>query len=276
MQAVFRLKRNASHCIRDFVTGASRDSILTVEPSETARSRQPQAELRPCRLRLVKYTAGQTACTLGTTLLDAARYPAADLAALYHGRWSVEELYKVSKQLLQIESFHGRSERTVKQEVYAHFTLVALSRLFATECEQELAAVAAQRAGRRSGRTSTTAWARWRGSWKGCSSTMPRCCGRRSTGCWRTWPAARSGSGRTAPTRAGPSGHPRNGGIASQPTPTPQTDLRLPLGRLKRMPLGTARGGASAVTSCGLKRTARTGSRRGTPAIGCRCAATRT
>ena len=144
MQAVFRLQRNASHCIRDFVTGASRDSILTVEPSETARSQQPQAELRPCRLRLVKYTAGQTACTLGTTLLDAARYPAADLAALYHGRWSVEELYKVSKQLLQIESFHGRSERTVKQEVYAHFTLVALSRLFATECERELAAAAAQ------------------------------------------------------------------------------------------------------------------------------------
>ena len=56
----------------------------------------------------------------------------------------MEELYKVSKQLLQIESFHGRSERTVKQEVYAHFTLVALSRLFATECERELAVAAAQ------------------------------------------------------------------------------------------------------------------------------------
>ena len=41
MQAVFRLQRNASHCIRDFVTGASRDSILTAEPSETARSQQP-------------------------------------------------------------------------------------------------------------------------------------------------------------------------------------------------------------------------------------------
>ena len=34
---------------------------------------------------------------------------------------------------------------------------------------------------------------------------------------------------------ASPSGHPRIGGIASQPAPTPQTDLRLPLGRLKRM-----------------------------------------
>ena len=75
MQAVFRLQRNASHCIRDFVTGASRDSILTVEPSETARSQQPQAELRPCRLRLVKYTAGQTACTLGTTLLGRGALP---------------------------------------------------------------------------------------------------------------------------------------------------------------------------------------------------------
>ena len=39
----------------------------------------------------------------------------------------MEELYKVSKQLLQIESFHGRSERTVKQEVYAHFARGAVA-----------------------------------------------------------------------------------------------------------------------------------------------------
>ena len=66
-----------------------------------------------------------------------------------------------------------------------------LSRLFATECERELAVAAAQ-----PGRPPQRAhrWARWRGS---CCSSMPRCCARRSTGCWRTWPAARSGSGRT-------------------------------------------------------------------------------
>ncbi len=51
----------------------------------------------------------------------------------------MEELYKISKQLLQVESFHGRSEQAVKQELYAHFTLIAMARLFASHCERQFA-----------------------------------------------------------------------------------------------------------------------------------------
>ena len=90
----------------------------------------------PLRLRLVKYAVHETPYVLGTTLLDAQLYPLADLAALYHGRWSVEELYKISKELLQLESFHGRSEQAVQQELYAHFTLIAMARLFASHNER--------------------------------------------------------------------------------------------------------------------------------------------
>ena len=103
VEAVFRLQRNASGQVREFVAGSSVDEVVSVQPSETAR----------CRL------------------------PAAELADLYHGRWSVEELYKISKELLGIESFHGRSERTVKQELWAHFTLIAMARLFASRCERQ-------------------------------------------------------------------------------------------------------------------------------------------
>ena len=135
--AVFRLKRNASGRVRDFVAGSSCDEVVSVEPTETAHCRLPAADLTPCRLRLVKYAINNTVYALGTTLLDAKRYPAAELADLYHGRWSVEELYKISKELLEIESFHSRSERTVKQELYAHFTLIAMARLFASRCERQ-------------------------------------------------------------------------------------------------------------------------------------------
>ena len=45
-------------------------------------------------------------------------------------------LYKISKQYLQVEQFRGRSERLVRQELYAHFTLAALSRLFANHSEE--------------------------------------------------------------------------------------------------------------------------------------------
>ena len=141
--AVFRLQRSASGAIGAFVSGTATDVRITAGPSATAGSRPPPAPRQPGALRLVKYRAGQTTCALGTTLLDEERYPADALGALYWGRWNVAELYQASKPLLRIERFHGRSEETVKQEVYAHCTLVALSRLCASRCAEQPAAGAA-------------------------------------------------------------------------------------------------------------------------------------
>lgn len=53
----------------------------------------------------------------------------AALADLYHARWGVEEMCKVSKQFLEIEQFHSGSERLVKQELFAHFNLLAMTPL---------------------------------------------------------------------------------------------------------------------------------------------------
>ena len=92
--------------------------------------------MRPCRVRLVKYTAGATDYTLATTLLDRQRYSVRELADLYHGRWGIEELYKISKQLLTVEEFHGQTERTVQQELCAHFSLIAMTRLFTNHSEE--------------------------------------------------------------------------------------------------------------------------------------------
>ena len=51
-------------------------------------------------------------------------------------RWQVEEGYKTGKDV--IESFHAKSERGVRQELYAAFTLVALARLFANRCDHDI------------------------------------------------------------------------------------------------------------------------------------------
>ena len=72
--------------------------------------------------------------------LDRQRYSVRDLADLYHGRWSIEELYKISKQLLTVEEFHGQTERTVQQELFAHFSLIALARLFTNRSEESFRA----------------------------------------------------------------------------------------------------------------------------------------
>ena len=133
VEAVFRLQRHANGPVQDFFRSRRRDAVVTVEPPEPP-------DRSPGRLRLVKYTISDKDYVLGTTL----RYPAADLADLYHGRWSVEELYKISKELLAIAGVHGRTERTGNQELSAHFTLISMARLFASRCERQFAARAGE------------------------------------------------------------------------------------------------------------------------------------
>ena len=78
---------------------------------------------------MVRRTTDGGDFNLATTLLDADDVSADDLGDLYHGRWSIEELYKVSKQTIAVDELHGRTERGVRQELYAHFNLIAMTRL---------------------------------------------------------------------------------------------------------------------------------------------------
>ncbi len=66
------------------------------------------------------------------------RYPIQAFTEVYHARWGVAELYKVSKRLIEVEEFHAKTERGVKQELFAQFVLITMNRLFATQAETEL------------------------------------------------------------------------------------------------------------------------------------------
>ncbi len=41
--------------------------------------------------------------------------------------------------MIEVDDFHGKSERTVKQEIFAHFVLITMSRLCSNESENLLA-----------------------------------------------------------------------------------------------------------------------------------------
>ena len=45
---------------------------------------------------------------------------------------------KVSKRLFLIEEFHAKTERGVKQELFAHFVLITMNRLFANRADHAL------------------------------------------------------------------------------------------------------------------------------------------
>ena len=135
---IFRLQKNTFKEIDDFRNSTQTDQIMTLLPAkDTQRSmnkQHPDIQFGPLTIRLIKYTlAGHTYC-IGTTLVDE-RYTIGALKEVYHARWGIEELYKISKNMIIVDDFHGRSERTVEQELFAHFVLITMSRHCANESE---------------------------------------------------------------------------------------------------------------------------------------------
>ena len=125
LHAVFGIKRKTGADIGHFIHGDREDVVMEIAPRK--------GTLATCGahcLRLVKYLVGKTVFILGTTLLDSKQYTIPQLAERYRARWGVEEWYKVSKQRMEVEDFHGPSERGVKQKRYAGFPLNAMPRRF--------------------------------------------------------------------------------------------------------------------------------------------------
>jgi hypothetical protein len=70
----------------------------------------------------VTTTAGRSTdgCRLVTTLLGAARYPAGDLAILYHERWQIETAYlELKSTILGGRILRARTPDGIEQEIYA-------------------------------------------------------------------------------------------------------------------------------------------------------------
>ena len=140
---VFRIQRNSAPAFDRSGDGDRDDATVVVEPGEDAirdlRRKHPGREFGPLRVRLVRYEAGGSEYCLATALADADRYGVADLSDLYHGRWSIEELCKISKTFIGVDEYHARSERGVRQETYVHFALIAATRSLEKEGDDLLA-----------------------------------------------------------------------------------------------------------------------------------------
>ena len=129
---VFRIQRNANPVFDGFIASGERERTVTLDaPRDEAWLRG-----RSLRVRLVKYTAGDTEFRLATSLRGGGRFGVQALSDIYHGRWGIEEMCKTGKSV--IERFHAKSGRGVRQELYAAFTLVALTRQFSNRCDSDI------------------------------------------------------------------------------------------------------------------------------------------
>lgn len=142
VHVLFRLQEGDSNKeIKAFMKSSEKDKVITYIPSSTViydlKKQGYFLEAKPIPFRLFKcYIKGET-YIYGTTL-SRSKYPTPYLMDLYHERWKIEELYKITKQIDEIEEFHSKTERGVKQEIYAHLLLLNLSRFFEFDVKDSL------------------------------------------------------------------------------------------------------------------------------------------
>ena len=126
--------------IKAFCESNLRDSIINYYPSKPVKRTIEQQGYRinykDIKLRLVKYRIGNEVYVCATTLVDKG-YLADEFPLVYHGRWGIEELYKISKEFINVEDFHSKTERGIKQELYAHVLLINIARIFEIEANNQ-------------------------------------------------------------------------------------------------------------------------------------------
>jgi len=102
---------------------APRLPVLRRLPDGSWLSRHGGVQVRVLDVRVtVTTSAGRSCdgCRLITTLLDPVRYPAADLAVLYHERWEVETAYfELKSTILGGRVLRARTPDGIEQEIYA-------------------------------------------------------------------------------------------------------------------------------------------------------------
>jgi Transposase DDE domain/Insertion element 4 transposase N-terminal len=95
------------------------DDLVDVEVGREVRRRHPDMPAS-MRMRRIRYTAGRTEVTVLTSMTDATRFPADEVAALYHERWEIEMAFDDMKTEQRDSALTLRSKTPVgvRQEIY--------------------------------------------------------------------------------------------------------------------------------------------------------------
>ena len=139
---VFRLQASGAADFRDFMAGGGAEAVVAASPGPDARRelarRRPGERFDPVDVRPVRRRTDGDDFNLAATLLDA-DVSADGLGDPCHGRWGIEEPYRVSGKTVAVDGFHGRTGRGVRQEPCAHFNPVAMTRLLSGHGDGPLA-----------------------------------------------------------------------------------------------------------------------------------------
>lgn len=130
---LFRIQGNLRNKeIIRFMNSSRKDMVVKYSPSETVKSDLRKIghdiNFSEIKLRLLKRKIKGKLYVFATTLTKS-EYKAKMFDDLYHKRWDIEELYKISKEHFGIEEMHAKTDIGVRQEIYAHIVLINIARL---------------------------------------------------------------------------------------------------------------------------------------------------
>ena len=139
---VIRFPRQSFTAVNAFWAAPTQERVVTLEVTSKARAYVAQQQVPTTRcVRLVKVLlASGEVEVLGTDLLDAQTYPAAEFKAVYGWRWNHETYHDRLKNIFEVERFSGKSVQAIKQDFYGVIFLATLESILSKPDQAELTA----------------------------------------------------------------------------------------------------------------------------------------
>jgi hypothetical protein len=144
---VIRFPRQSFTAVNAFWTARAHERVVTLAVTSRARAYVAAQHLpTTLRVRLVKVVlANGEVEVLGTDLLDAQTYPAAEFKVVYGWRWQHETYHDRIKNIFEIERFSGHSVQVIKQDFYGVVFLATLESILSKPAQATLTAQGEER-----------------------------------------------------------------------------------------------------------------------------------
>jgi hypothetical protein len=137
---VIRCKRNGFKVVDEFWQSGEVEKEVELEVSKSQRDFVRERGLpERLKVRLVKVELENGEIeVLGTSLLDAVKYPRAELKKVYGWRWGEEVWIDRIKNIFELERFSGKSKLVIEQDFYGVIFLASLESILSKSDESQL------------------------------------------------------------------------------------------------------------------------------------------
>jgi hypothetical protein len=137
---VIRFPRRSFMAVNAFWAACAQERVVTLTVTSKARAHVAAHGLpTTLRVRLVKVVlASGEVEVLGTDLLNAQTYPAAEFKGVYGWRWSHETYHGRVKNIFEVERFSGTSVQAITQDFYGVIFLATLESILSKPAQAAL------------------------------------------------------------------------------------------------------------------------------------------